>query len=320
MHSDIFKLCFHEIFCYNKASSADSGWIVAGWTKMSMGIALSEKPMLAGRLRRLDDGGLEIVLNDSGIRLVEPQIAISMEEFVSAKATCLLGEYWLFPIEITVGIALNKVTNFKCGAYSIEISCSLLIADPLSVASFLKRWTEIHINLVNESQTPKLPLSYLPNSGKSSSTFLCTPTRVTSKKNKGQTMIFKYANMNSTMDSEMKRSVVVSCIQKAMARLGNKATPNFSLLAKESSNVITKIDAIYVKQVRQMGLSKNLDAICGINTSWSDYIDVVIIFAEGNKPIDILCSIYSPADEGLAIIISSHLDMTVIVTVPNETK
>lgn len=39
-----------------------------------MGIALSDKPVLAGRLRRVEEGGLEIVLNDSGIRLVEAQI------------------------------------------------------------------------------------------------------------------------------------------------------------------------------------------------------------------------------------------------------
>lgn len=66
---------------YNKAS----GWIVAGWTKTSKEIALSEKPMLAGRLRRVDDGGLEIVPNDSGIRLVEARMEISMEEFVSVE-------------------------------------------------------------------------------------------------------------------------------------------------------------------------------------------------------------------------------------------
>lgn len=90
MQPGIFKLCFNVILCYNKVSSEDSGWVVAGWTKTSMGIALSEKPMLAGRLRRVDDdddddGGLEIVTNDSGIRLVEAEIAVSMEEFVSVE-------------------------------------------------------------------------------------------------------------------------------------------------------------------------------------------------------------------------------------------
>lgn len=81
----ILKQCFHMLLCYKKASSEDSGWIVAGWTKTSLGIALSEKPILAGRLRRVEDGGLEIVANDSGIRLVEAQIPMALDEFVGLR-------------------------------------------------------------------------------------------------------------------------------------------------------------------------------------------------------------------------------------------
>lgn len=85
MQPGIFKLCFHVVLCFNKASGEDSGSIMAGWTKISMGIALSEKPILAGRIRMVDDGGLEIVPNDSGIRSTEARIAISMEEFISVE-------------------------------------------------------------------------------------------------------------------------------------------------------------------------------------------------------------------------------------------
>lgn len=187
------------------------------------------------------------------------------------------------------------------------------------MTSFLKRWAEIHINLVNESQTPNLPLFYLPNFGKSSSTLLYTSTRATSEKTSRQTMIFKYAKINSTTDSEMQRSIAVACIEKAISRLGNKATSKFTLLVKESSNgIIMNIDTIYVKQVLPIEFSKDFDGICRMNTSWSDYIDSGISIAEGHKPNDILYWICSPADEGLAMIISSHSDMTVIVTVPNE--
>lgn len=125
--------------------------------------------------------------------------------------------------------------------------------------------------------------------------------------------------MNSTMDREMQRSVAVSCIEKAFPGLGNKATSKFSLLVKEPSNSIMKIDTIYVKQVLAEKFPKNFDEIRLMNTSWGDFIDADgISIAEGNKPIDILNWIHSPADEGLAIIISSDSDMTVIVTIPNE--
>lgn len=213
-----------------------------------------------------------------------------------------------------------QVTNFKCGSYSLGISCSLLIADPLSMASFLKRWAEIHIKLVNESKTPNSPIFYLPNFRKSSSAFLYTPTRATSEITSRQTMIFRYAKMNSTIDSEMQRSVAVSCIEKAITRLGNKAASKFYLLVKKSSNVITKVDTICGKQVLPMEFSKDFNAICSMNTSLSDSIDANIRIAEGNKPTDILYWICSPADEGLAMIISTDLDMTVVVTFPNESN
>ena len=67
----------HMFLCYEKASDEDSGWIVAGWAKTSMEIALSKKPMLTGRLRTAEDGGLEIVLNDSGIKsllMIKPDL------------------------------------------------------------------------------------------------------------------------------------------------------------------------------------------------------------------------------------------------------
>ncbi|KAH0643004.1 hypothetical protein KY289_033978 [Solanum tuberosum] len=50
-----FQRRFHMVFCYNKASETDSGWIVAGWIKESLGKALVEKPLLAGRLRSIGE-------------------------------------------------------------------------------------------------------------------------------------------------------------------------------------------------------------------------------------------------------------------------
>lgn len=85
MEPGILKRCFCMLLCYKKASNEDSGWIVAGWIKTSMGIALLDKPMLAGRLRRVEDGGLEIVSNDSGVRLVEAQIPMTLNEFVGLR-------------------------------------------------------------------------------------------------------------------------------------------------------------------------------------------------------------------------------------------
>uniref|UniRef100_A0A166J9W3 Uncharacterized protein n=1 Tax=Daucus carota subsp. sativus TaxID=79200 RepID=A0A166J9W3_DAUCS len=296
----LLRQCFRMILCYEKASSDDSGWMVAGWTKTSIGIALSEKPVLAGRLRRAEDGGLELVSNDSGVRLVEARIALRLDEFGGLR---------------------NKeeerkqlVTNFKCGAYAIGISCSILLADPFSMSSFLKRWSEIHMNLVTESLSQKLPLFYLPNFGKPNSTQVYSPNYEPAKETSRQTLIFKFANL--TVDNEMQRIVALSCIDKVNRRLGKKVTSDFSLLVKNPNNDMLKIDTISVKEVLSLESFKNLTGINSKDYSWGEYIDADgINIAKGNKPTETVCWISSPDEEDLVMIISSESNMTVIVTV-----
>ena len=85
--SGIFKRCLHVVFYYKKVTEEDSGWVFAGWTKETLAKALSEQPILSGRLWRGEDGNgeLEIVANDSGVRLIEAQIAINLSEFLELK-------------------------------------------------------------------------------------------------------------------------------------------------------------------------------------------------------------------------------------------
>lgn len=85
--SGIFTGCLNIVLYYNKAMVEDSGWLVAGWIKESLGRALREQPMLSGRLRRGEDGHgeLEIVSNDSGARLVEAKISVPLQEFLDLK-------------------------------------------------------------------------------------------------------------------------------------------------------------------------------------------------------------------------------------------
>lgn len=316
----ILKRCFCMLLCYKKASSEDSGWIVAGWTKTSMGIALSERPTLAGRLRRVEDGGLEIVSNDSGIRLVEAQIPMTLEDFIGLRNKEQVRKQLVYWKSINdqdtefSPLMYIQVTNFKCGAYAMGISCSILLADPFSMSSFLKRWGKIHMDLFNESQTQKLPLLYLPNFGTADSTPVYNPNYTTPKETSEQTLIFKFTNL--TMDNEMQRIVALSCIEKANRRLGNKVTSNFSLLVKDPSTGTFKIDTICVKDVISLESFKNFKGINSKDSSWADYINADdLSIAKGNKPSDCSSWISSPVEEGLVMIISSGSNVTVIVTV-----
>uniref|UniRef100_A0A2P2J6Z6 Uncharacterized protein MANES_02G043800 n=1 Tax=Rhizophora mucronata TaxID=61149 RepID=A0A2P2J6Z6_RHIMU len=83
----IFHGCLNVVLYYNKAKSEDSGWVVAGWFKESLQRCLAEQPLLSGRLRIVEDGKgqPEIVSNDSGVRLVEAKIPMTLQEFLDVK-------------------------------------------------------------------------------------------------------------------------------------------------------------------------------------------------------------------------------------------
>ncbi|KAK6153922.1 hypothetical protein DH2020_013561 [Rehmannia glutinosa] len=86
--NSILQRRFHIILCYDRACDEDSGWLVAGRLKESLGRALQDEPLLAGRLRRCEDQcgeELEIVSNDSGVRLVEAKVDVKLADFVELK-------------------------------------------------------------------------------------------------------------------------------------------------------------------------------------------------------------------------------------------
>ena len=83
----IFQRCLNMVQYYRKEKEGDSGWLVAGWIRETLGRALLEQPMICGRLRKgeRNDGELEIVSNDSGIRLIEARIHMDLSEFLDLK-------------------------------------------------------------------------------------------------------------------------------------------------------------------------------------------------------------------------------------------
>lgn len=83
----IFRRTLNIVTYYKEAAgdSSERGWLVAGWIKESLGRALTEQPMLSGRLRRrktTEEDGFEVVANDSGVRLVEARFPASLSEFI----------------------------------------------------------------------------------------------------------------------------------------------------------------------------------------------------------------------------------------------
>uniref|UniRef100_A0A5B7BXR7 Putative anthranilate N-benzoyltransferase protein 3 n=1 Tax=Davidia involucrata TaxID=16924 RepID=A0A5B7BXR7_DAVIN len=320
--SGIFWSCLHIIMYYEKASGEDSGWLVAGWMKESLGRALMEQPMLAGRLRRGgDDGGLEIVSNDSGVRLLEARIPKTLSEFLDlrkkkkedAEAELVIWKDGDEQNPQFCPLFYVQVTNFECGGYSVGLSCSILLADTLVITSFLKRWANIHNNLVSKADMPKIPMFYAPHHKPNS----CYPTNpFGSSKNHGQSMIFKIPN-KSLMGN---KTVALLCIEEAERKLGVEMASKFSLIVKESSENI-KVEDCWKEEI----VEKPSSFVNGLMScaSWDDLEASEVAFHEGNKPVHVSYWIYSVSG-GLAMVIPSpdHDEAVsgvhIIVTIPNE--
>ncbi|KAJ7952570.1 putative Transferase [Quillaja saponaria] len=311
----------HIVLYYNKLSDEDSGWILAGWIKESLSTALLEQPILAGRIRRKkdDDNGLVIVANDSGIRLIETRIAMTLFEFLKLKHEKVDVEaelvFWKDIDEQNPEFSplfYVQVTNFQCGGYSIGISCSLLLADLFIMDKFLNKWANIHRNIVSKNDLSEKPIFYTPNLSKSGSSLIPQLISSTPCKNGGQSMIF-----NITDSGNLCMELALLCVQEAEQKLGVKMGSDFSLFTKESSDVIKVENWSRIEHDKQP-LAKLECEITSAN--WNDCGVYDVAFCEGNKPASISNWIDSISD-GLVLAISSSKDGIyygkVIVTLPN---
>ncbi|XVE86149.1 hypothetical protein DITRI_Ditri18aG0012800 [Diplodiscus trichospermus] len=324
--SRIFQRCMNMVQYYRKEKEEDSsGWLVAGWIRETLGRALMEQPMICGRLRKLEqnDGELEIVSNDSGIRLMEAGIQMTISEFLDLEQREDAEAQLVFWMDIDEQnpqfspLLYVQVTNFQCGGYSIGISCSILVADLLLRTEFLKTWANIHNNIINKNKEQKLPLFYLPGLKQHINS---TPNIIissSSSKNSGKTMIFKTNAKSESLESEWCRKVALACLEEVENNLGTEIGSEFSLFVNES------FEAIKVESCSKHGMLKpqlKLDKELS-NAKWDDLGANEVSFQDGNKPLRVSYWLTSVLG-GVIIVIPSLGEeacrVNIIVTVPNE--
>ncbi|AED90532.1 putative rosmarinate synthase [Arabidopsis thaliana] len=197
----IFRRTVNIVTYYKEAgdSGGERGWLVAGWIKESLGRALTEQPMLSGRLRRrktAGNDGLELVANDSGVRMVEAKFPASLPEFLEmAKRDKSRAEaetvFWKDIDEDEPQYSplfYVQVTNFESGGYSIGISCSILIADLFLETGFLTKWAQIQSSL---AQTTLKPVFHLPSLKQDFGNFLTEFFRSASVLDRGEPIAFR---------------------------------------------------------------------------------------------------------------------------------
>ncbi|XVE57581.1 hypothetical protein DITRI_Ditri04bG0101500 [Diplodiscus trichospermus] len=323
--SGIFQRCLNVVHYYRKEKEEDSGWLVAGWIKETLGRALLEQPMICGRLRKgeRNDGELEIVSNDCGIRLIEARIQMNLSEFLDLKQREDAEAQLVFWKDIDEQnpqfspLFYVQVTNFQCGGYSIGISCSILLADLLLRTQFLKTWANIHNNIINKNKEQKVPLFYLPGLKQHNNSSPNIIISSNSSKNSDKTMIFKTNAKSESLESEWYRKVALACLEEAENNLGTEIGAEFSLFVNES------FEAIKIESCSKHGMLKpqlKLDKELTY-AKWDDLGANEVTFRDGNKPLHVsywLRSILS----GVIFVIPSLEEETyrlnIVVTVPND--
>ncbi|KAI4327176.1 hypothetical protein L6164_019668 [Bauhinia variegata] len=314
-----FGGCYNVVLYYMKLNEEDNGLFLAGRIVESLGKSLLEKPILAGRLHRKENGDTEfqLVPNDSGIRLLEARIPMTLSEFLELNANNDLEPELVFWKDIDEQtpeyspLFYIQVTKFQCGGYTIGISCSLLVSENLLVDNFLGKWTDMHNKMLPPNEMTKTPIFYPPGlvSYESPPTEIITRTP---SRNGAPSMVFKI----TAEDANFNKELAMLCVEEAEQRLGRKMGSEFSLFVKQSSEDIKVEDCsngICSEHVSE--LKKKITP-----TTWEDFGVYEVAFHEGNKPVHVSRWIGS-VSEGNVIAIpypKEGVSAVVIVTLPIE--
>ncbi|CAN0908378.1 Protein ECERIFERUM 2 [Linum grandiflorum] len=314
--SGILTGCLNVVLYYTRSAPdrEDSGWVAAGWMKESLARALSEQPLVSGRVRKCEgeetgDGEkLEVVSNDSGARLLEATMPVSLTEFmemddkVRAEAEADLV-FWKEIDEITPQFSplfYVQVTNFKCGGYSVGISCSLLVADLLITENFLQRWAQIQQSVVpkftvgddDTKMVKQLPIFYLPNLKPNGSfppeVFSSTPSR-------GQALTFILKSTQLLDDRHRNDAELIASlgVNEARRKVKKGAIPDqFRMVEVVAGKECPAAGVLEVKTWR-----KSDEAVDDHVGAWEELRMAEVCFYEGKKSDGLACWVGWPNDD-----------------------
>ncbi|KAL7152625.1 hypothetical protein ABFS83_04G110600 [Erythranthe nasuta] len=138
---------FHtpSVYFYRPTGAAD--FFDAAVLKAALGRALVPFYPMAGRLKRDEDGRIEIDCNAEGVLFVEAESDGQVDEYGDFAPTLELRR--LIPaVDYTQGIStypllVLQVTHFKCGGVSLGVGMQHHAADGFSGLHFINAWSDM---------------------------------------------------------------------------------------------------------------------------------------------------------------------------------
>ncbi|XXG66653.1 hypothetical protein AAC387_Pa06g0182 [Persea americana] len=317
---EMYKEHFHMVLYYNKAHEEEDGWVLTGWIKDSLSRSLSEEPMLAGRLQRSPDnneGEMAIALNDTGVRLVNAQMEATVSEFLNSEERGDVEAQLAFWKDVDEqnphcsALFYVQVTSFQGDGYSIGITSSLLLADPILITSFIHKWTSTLNNIITENN-PNIPKFFFPNFR--STAELRSPVLTPSPCNPihYQTTIYKLTGAPEQSHAYKKIAAL------AFGKAGEKLSTISVIFIDRSGD--RKVSTF---KREEEGLDESIRSLEGVlsPTSWDDLRGEEVSFYKGNMPVCVSYHIVSKPDEGIVMIMppleEGSLETTISITVPN---
>lgn len=202
-----------------------------------------------------------------------------------------------------------QMTNFISGGYSIGISCSLLLMDLLVVKKFLNKWAQTY-NMIPSISNKEIDTTIFTYLDSKNPKFLSSEdlNNHSQNKNRVQSVGFKITTKDVNLSKELWRELATVCIEEAEKKLEMKIGSSFSLVVKES------LEVIEVESVTKSGIENQIVCI----TSWDDFGVDEVVFHEENKVVHVSCWIGLVAD-GLVMIFPCIEENVcgVIVVAPN---
>ncbi|KAL2234553.1 shikimate O-hydroxycinnamoyltransferase [Sesamum indicum] len=138
---------FHTPSVYFYRPTAADNFFDAGVLKAALGRALVPFYPMAGRLKRDEDGRVEIDCNAEGVLFVEAESDGVVDDFGDFAPTLELRR--LIPaVDYSQGIStypllVLQVTHFKCGGVSLGVGMQHHVADGFSGLHFINTWSDM---------------------------------------------------------------------------------------------------------------------------------------------------------------------------------
>ncbi|CAL5069196.1 unnamed protein product [Urochloa decumbens] len=303
---------------------------------------------MAGRLRHRGDGCLwEVKLTDTGVvfrkktdtgvRLIQASVEATMAAFLRAGgadrgedggragAVDRRGRARARHLRTVLHAGTVTLTRFKDGGYAIGASCSLLLADPLSLACFLKSWARKHAELQAQNKLAANPViqytRYLHSVATAAakrvkSVPLDTATAAGIGGNTTTTVLFRAAG-----GAPDHRALAAACVADASARLGARAPGRVTVMARDGSGGLSVLTTCTAADGGDRKACHGRHGHAPRAAQWCDEAGLEDLALEGRKPVHVSYAVSPCADEGLVVVMPAGTggggELLITATVPN---